>query len=302
MSPLSGKTFVLELGRDIRFKAKQELINYLYEQNAHISYILTASTDYVLVSTDIDTYKTRRAKQLGIPLVTIEYSYEYRKLFNETQVIDIKRFIVTSAEDKENFSKSGTISIYQIILIWYSDDFELPQFNELTHAEIGKWAIFKETNENSGVYFALELQIIPEEYNNQANNDYRLRFRYEKETIINSKGKTSLIQYAFSNDINELYQLFASYYYRIATMPRITRIRDLLPDKLASKLLLRSLFFHRIDTQMLDNNVGQLIESFWIESIGDLNKILSVQPETIAPKTIIEAEVALLEIKVDSKS
>ncbi|CAF5060521.1 unnamed protein product, partial [Rotaria sp. Silwood1] len=159
-----------------------------------------------------------------------------------------------------------------------------------------------ETNENSGVYFALELQIIPEEYNNQANNDYRLRFRYEKETIINSKGKTSLIQYAFSNDINELYQLFASYYYRIATMPRITRIRDLLPDKLASKLLLRSLFFHRIDTQMLDNNVGQLIESFWIESIGDLNKILSVQPETIAPKTIIEAEVALLEIKVDSKS
>ncbi|CAF5113847.1 unnamed protein product, partial [Rotaria sp. Silwood1] len=114
-SPLSGKTFVLELGRDIRFKAKQELINYLYEQNAHISYILTASTDYVLVSTDIDTYKTRRAKQLGIPLVTIEYSYEYRKLFNETQVIDIKRFIVTSAEDKENFSKSGTISVTGLI-------------------------------------------------------------------------------------------------------------------------------------------------------------------------------------------
>lgn len=43
MSPLSGKTFVFELGRDIRFKAKQELINYLREQNANISYILTAS-------------------------------------------------------------------------------------------------------------------------------------------------------------------------------------------------------------------------------------------------------------------
>ncbi len=43
MQPLSGKTFVLELGRDIRFKAKQELINYLREQNAQISYILTAS-------------------------------------------------------------------------------------------------------------------------------------------------------------------------------------------------------------------------------------------------------------------
>lgn len=83
------------------------------------------------------------------------------------------------------------------------------------------------------------MQIIPEEYKNQTNNDYRIRFRYEKQTITSSKGKISLIQYAFSNDVNELHQLFASYYYRIATMPRITRIRDLLPDKLGSKLLLR---------------------------------------------------------------
>jgi len=43
LSPLNGKTFVLELSRDIRFKAKQELINYLREQNAQISYILTDS-------------------------------------------------------------------------------------------------------------------------------------------------------------------------------------------------------------------------------------------------------------------
>ncbi|CAF0838136.1 unnamed protein product [Rotaria sp. Silwood1] len=319
MSPLSDKTFVLELGRDIRFKTKQKLINYLREQNAHISYILTASTDYVLVSNDIDTYKTRRAKQLGIPLVNVEYIYEYRKLSNETQSIDIKRFIVTSAEDKENFSKSGTIPVsgggnpssstiksvkldLSKIKIWNSDDVELPRFDELTHAEIGKWAIFKETNENSDVYFAIELQIIPEEYYNQTNDDYRLRFRYEKQTITNSKGKISLIQYAFSNDINELHQLYASYYNRIITMPRITRIRDLVPDKLGSKLLLRSLFLHRIDTQMLDDNVCQLVESLWIESIGDLNKILAVQPETIALKTIIEAEAALLEIKSDSKA
>ncbi|CAF0923046.1 unnamed protein product [Rotaria sordida] len=319
MSPLNGKTFVLELGRDIRFKAKQELINYLHKQNAHISYILTASTDYVLVSNDIDTYKTRRAKQFGIPLVNVEYIYEYRKLPNENNSIDIKRFIITSAEDKENFSKSGTISItdggnpfgsiikpvkldLSKIKIWNSDDVKLPRFDELTHAEISKWAIFKETNENSDVYFVLEVQIIPEEYNNQTNNDYRLRFRYEKQTITNLKGKISLIQYAFSHDINELHQLYASYYNRIVTMPRITRIRDLLPDKLGSKLLLRSLFLHRIDTQMLDDNVCQLVESLWIESIGDLNKILSIQPETIALKTIIEAEAALLEIKSDSKS
>jgi hypothetical protein len=43
IAPLTGKTFVLELSRDIRFKAKQDLINYLREQNAHISYVLTAS-------------------------------------------------------------------------------------------------------------------------------------------------------------------------------------------------------------------------------------------------------------------
>ncbi|CAF2450560.1 unnamed protein product [Rotaria sp. Silwood2] len=319
MLPLCGKTFVLELGQDIRFKAKQELINYLREQNARISYILTASTDYVLVSNDIDTYKTRRAKQLGIPLVNVEYIYEYRKSSNETASIDIKRFIVTSAEDKENFSKSGTIPVtgggnpssstikpvkldLSKIKIWNSDDVEIPRFDELTHAEIGKWAIFKETNENSDVYFSLELQIIPEEYNNQISNDYQLRFRYEKQTITTSKGKITLIQYAFSNDISELHQLYASYYNRIATMPRIIRIRDLLPDKLSSKLLLRSLFLHRIDTQMLDDNVCQLVESLWIESIGDLNKILSVQPEAIALKTIIEAEAALLDIKSDSKS
>ena len=43
MPPFQGKTFVLELSRDVRFKAKQDLINYLREQNANISYILTAS-------------------------------------------------------------------------------------------------------------------------------------------------------------------------------------------------------------------------------------------------------------------
>jgi len=31
------------------------------------------------------------------------------------------------------------------IKIWNSDDVELPRFDEITHAEIGKWAIFKVT-------------------------------------------------------------------------------------------------------------------------------------------------------------
>lgn len=32
------------------------------------------------------------------------------------------------------------------IKLWNSDDVELPQFDELTYAEIGKWAIFKVKN------------------------------------------------------------------------------------------------------------------------------------------------------------
>jgi hypothetical protein len=37
---------------------------------------------------------------------------------------------------------------------------------------------------------------------------------------------------------------------------------------------------------MLDENVCQLIESLWVESIGDLYQILSVKPESIALKTV----------------
>ncbi|CAF4755456.1 unnamed protein product [Rotaria sp. Silwood1] len=166
-SPFKGKTFVLELGREIGFKAKQELINYLRVEQAYISYILTASTDYVLVTNDVDTYKTRRAKQLGLPL---------------------------------------------------------------------------ETNDKSDVFFALELQVIPEQYYDRITSDYRLRFRYEKQTIVGERqeqGKRISIQYAFGDDSNELQQLFASYYYRVAIMPRVIPVREMLPDKLGSKLLLR---------------------------------------------------------------
>ena len=207
--------------------------------------------------------------------------------------IDIGKFVIKSVEDQENFQKTGTIAIagirdfvlfYRIerpclletrassqkinkfdvskIKLWNSDDVNLPPFDESTHCEIGKWAIFKvnfyskatltnnsklcysfqETNDNSEVFFVLELQVIPEEYYNPATSDYRLRFRYEKQTLVGEKQQTNkkvLIQYALSNDPSEQQQLFAFYYNRVATMPRITRIREMLPDKLGSKLLLR---------------------------------------------------------------
>jgi hypothetical protein len=110
-------------------------------------------------------------------LVNVEYIYEYRNSSIGKEPGDIKRYIVTSAEDKENFSKSGTIPVsgegifdtkilvyfflcigggssstgtikpvkidISKIKIWNSDDVELPRFDEITHAEIGKWAIFK---------------------------------------------------------------------------------------------------------------------------------------------------------------
>ncbi|CAM4812432.1 unnamed protein product [Rotaria magnacalcarata] len=314
LSPFNGKTIVLELDREIGFKAKQDLINYLREQQAHISYILTASTDYILVTNNFDSYKVRRAKQLGLPLVNVEYVYECRRLQAGQTPIDISKFIVKSVEDQENFTKTGTISVagsqatsikanrfdLNKIKLWNADDVDLPRFDELTHCEIAKWAIFKETNDNSEVFFVLELQVIPEQYFDRTMTDYRLRFRYEKQTIVRQGQKQDnrvLIQYAFGDEPNEQQQLFASYYYRIAKMPRVTRIREMLPDKLGSKLLLRSLFANRIDTQILDDNVCQLIESIWLESIGDLNKILSVLPESITLKTIIEAEAALLELK-----
>ncbi|CAF1619436.1 unnamed protein product, partial [Didymodactylos carnosus] len=107
-SSLFGKTFVLELGPDIRFKEKNLLIKYLREQNANISYTLTARTDYVLVKNDIDTYKTRRARQLGILLLNVEYIYEYQR--HPDKIIDPNLYLITSAENKENF-KSGKISL-----------------------------------------------------------------------------------------------------------------------------------------------------------------------------------------------
>ncbi len=50
LSPFNGKTIALELGHEIGFKTKQELTNYLREQQARISYILTASVCYSSIS------------------------------------------------------------------------------------------------------------------------------------------------------------------------------------------------------------------------------------------------------------
>ncbi len=49
LSPFHGKTIVLEFGYEIGFKDKQELIKYLREQQAHISYILTASVCFLIL-------------------------------------------------------------------------------------------------------------------------------------------------------------------------------------------------------------------------------------------------------------
>ncbi len=123
---------------------------------------------------DVDSYKIRRAKQLGLPVVNVKYVYECRSLSPGQPPIDIEKFIIKSVEDQDNFTKTGTISIAGItsfsfknhiehiyslgsranvtkitkfdltkIKLWNSDAADLPRFDELTHCEIGKWAIFK---------------------------------------------------------------------------------------------------------------------------------------------------------------
>ncbi|CAF1079224.1 unnamed protein product [Didymodactylos carnosus] len=298
--PLNGLTFVLDQ-LDLRFKEKTQLINYLREQNAKIASVLTASTDYLLVKREMDTYKTLRAKKLGIPSLNINYIYECQQ--NPDKVIDPNSFIVTSPEDKENF-KNGNIPIKcstaqssssvtklnintSKIKVWNYDDSNLPKFDE-ENAEVAKWAIFKETNDYSYVYFVLEIQVIPNNYFQFTTSDYRIRFRYEKQatTDVQNKNETNnvCIQYMFTDDVNEQQQLFLSYYNRIATMPRIARIKDMLPNKIGSKLLLRLLWSHKIDTQTLVDSVCQLVESIWLESIGDLQEMLNVKPESIILK------------------
>lgn len=108
-----------------------------------------------MTTNNVDSYKIRRAKQLGLLVVNVEYVYKCRCLLPGQTPIDISKFIIKSAEDQENFIKTGTISTGGIhnslkprtnvtkIKLWNSNDADLPRFDEMTHGEIGKWVIFK---------------------------------------------------------------------------------------------------------------------------------------------------------------
>ncbi len=64
-----------------------------------------------MATNNVDSYKIRRAKQLGLPVVNVKYVYEYRSLSPDQPPIDIDKFIIKSVEDQENFTKTGTIPI-----------------------------------------------------------------------------------------------------------------------------------------------------------------------------------------------
>jgi hypothetical protein len=64
-----------------------------------------------LTTNNVDSYKIRRAKQLGLPLINVEYVHEYRSLPPGQTSIDIDKFIIKSVQDQENFTKTGTISV-----------------------------------------------------------------------------------------------------------------------------------------------------------------------------------------------
>lgn len=113
----------------------------------------------------MDSYKIRRAQQLGLPVVNVEYVHKCRCLLPGQSPIDISEFIIKSVEEQDNFMKTGTIfrgglsnsfknhirhpcplesrTNVTKIKLWNSNDVDLPRFDELTHCEIGKWAIFK---------------------------------------------------------------------------------------------------------------------------------------------------------------
>ena len=68
-------------------------------------------TDYVFTTNNVDNSKTRRAKQLGIPLIDVDYVYQYRSSSSRQMSIDINKFLIKSSEDQENFAKTGTITV-----------------------------------------------------------------------------------------------------------------------------------------------------------------------------------------------
>ena len=68
-------------------------------------------TDYVFTTNNVDNSKTRRARQLGIPLIDVDYVHQYRSSFSGQISIDINKFLIESSEDQENFKRTGTITV-----------------------------------------------------------------------------------------------------------------------------------------------------------------------------------------------
>ena len=64
-----------------------------------------------MVSNHVDTFKTRRAKKLGIPLLNVEFLQALKNNLTNNETIDIKKFIVTTDEDQENFTKTGIVNV-----------------------------------------------------------------------------------------------------------------------------------------------------------------------------------------------
>lgn len=59
----------------------------------------------------MDSCKIRRARQLGLPVVDVEYVHQYRSVSSSRLPIDINQFIIKTVKDQENFQKTGTISL-----------------------------------------------------------------------------------------------------------------------------------------------------------------------------------------------
>ena len=104
---LNDKTICLDLSNATSYKQKQTLIKLLTNNGAKVSFILNKNASLVVKNDkkDVESYKTRTAFKLGIPVVHVDYIHQ---LINNDYV-DIKDYLISNKENMDNF-KNGKIS------------------------------------------------------------------------------------------------------------------------------------------------------------------------------------------------
>ncbi|XP_078486289.1 protein mono-ADP-ribosyltransferase PARP4 [Ciona intestinalis] len=100
------RLFVLETGTS-SYKYKQDLRSKITKNGGTISYLLTKKSHYVIAQANTDSYKTRRALKLGIPVVSSSY---IDACIHENTLLDTDDYALGGATKSKSFKK-GKIKI-----------------------------------------------------------------------------------------------------------------------------------------------------------------------------------------------